>query len=374
MQQSFGFRLVRSSLLGLALAAGAACSDEQSPKAERDAGASPVIDGCTPAECGPRPSTGNYLCADGTLAGPGPCERMEDGTCGYLSHLCAHLDGGPGDASAVDAGELDGAEADASERDAATGVRCGVRGAPECGEGKYCELGTDSQCGALDQGGTCQDLPALCDRKYDPVCACDSRSYDNACNAKMLGLTVMHEGLCTVDECTAIGGSPTRGIGDAPPVCGPSQPGWAIGRPIDALLCCMPAPVPGASCGGIGGRRCGVGLFCNYDADVGGSSRCGLHDGTGVCSLRPDNCSDAYEPVCGCDRRTYSTACAAHAASMSVLHDGACTERDCVGAGGQPVIGNGGELVCADSQQEHGRIVGADGTPYIEGAICCLPL
>ena len=39
---------------------------------------------CTENECGPPPGAANYLCPDGkTMGGPGPCEQLDDGTCGY---------------------------------------------------------------------------------------------------------------------------------------------------------------------------------------------------------------------------------------------------------------------------------------------------
>src|SRR5262245_24747997 len=46
-------------------------------------------DECTEEECGPAPGEPAYLCQDGvTWAGPGPCERGPDGTCGYTFVEC----------------------------------------------------------------------------------------------------------------------------------------------------------------------------------------------------------------------------------------------------------------------------------------------
>ena len=44
---------------------------------------------CTEAECGPRLGMANYMCQDGkTIAGPGACERQEGGTCGWTVVEC----------------------------------------------------------------------------------------------------------------------------------------------------------------------------------------------------------------------------------------------------------------------------------------------
>lgn len=44
---------------------------------------------CTMQECGPQSEAPNYLCDDGvTVAGPGPCLRNEDGTCGFTFVRC----------------------------------------------------------------------------------------------------------------------------------------------------------------------------------------------------------------------------------------------------------------------------------------------
>jgi hypothetical protein len=46
---------------------------------------------------------------------------------------------------------------------------------------------------------------------------------------------------------------------------------------------------------------------------------------TGQCSLMPDNCDDAVKSsVCGCDNKTYSSACDAYSAGTSVQGKKAC--------------------------------------------------
>lgn len=53
-------------------------------------------------------------------------------------------------------------------------------------------------------------------------------------------------------------------------------------------------------------------------------------DESGACRRRPDVCIELYQPVCGCDGRSYSNACKAAAAGISV--QGQCPNADRDGA------------------------------------------
>ncbi len=76
----------------------------------------------------------------------------------------------------------------------------------------------------------------------------------------------------------------------------------------------------GKACGSRGLAACGAGQFCNHAP----SASCGAADVPGACAYRPEMCTALFLPVCGCDGKTYSNACRAAGAGVSVASDGAC--------------------------------------------------
>jgi len=162
---------------------------------------------------------------------------------------------------------------------------CGGIAAIRCPEQQYCAYAPEARCGAGDMSGTCAKTPEVCPHLVDEVCGCNNQTYANACLAARAGVSVAMKGACVVTK----------------------APGTiAEGKP------CGTRGVPG---------DCSDNLYCAYQVS------CGASDAGGTCRKKPSICTKIYAPICGCDGKTYASACTAATAGISVASKGQCAKQ-----------------------------------------------
>lgn len=145
------------------------------------------------------------------------------------------------------------------------GKVCGGIAGVLCPKGQICDL-PPGQCRGADLQGECRIRPEDCFGIYQPVCGCNGKTYPNDCERLRAGVQKDHEGACE-KKCKD-------------------------------------------------NSECSKSEYCNKK-----EGDCGGH---GTCDWRPEICPQPFDPVCGCDRRTYSNACVAASEGVSVAYGGEC--------------------------------------------------
>jgi hypothetical protein len=87
-----------------------------------------------------------------------------------------------------------------------------------------------------------------------------------------------------------------------------------------------------SACAGLLGTPCEEGEFCELPAGL-----CQAVDLQGECLSRPGACPEIFDPVCGCDGKTYGNDCERQVAGVQKDHDGECgAQATCGGFAGKP--------------------------------------
>lgn len=242
----------------------------------------PPVDPCSSVKC----AAGTHCQADVVMCIKAPCPPITSCVPDAPRVFCGGIAGiaCPGSGKCVD-DPADGC--DPAKGGADCGGLCSCSPVP-CPSGAPFD-GSPKVCACVPGGASDGGVAAACSDTRPcppPPCACLDQNMDGKC-----------DNACPVPACIN---------------------GVCVNQTSTAIL------KEGESCGGFrppSSPTCGMGLFCQHQP----GALCGAADAGGICVKVIASCPTApSKPVCGCDGKTYATACLATVSQVGILDLGGC--------------------------------------------------